>query len=130
MRCARPLGQASAPGPSRLAGRPAPHQTGQTPMDQSWGDRARWGRWSQLAATVSVWAWCVAAVGGVAARDARASELLTPVGWGSTMTSAAISGDELLTPSGWGTPSEIAWERSVCSELLIPADWSGLPLRR
>jgi hypothetical protein len=95
-------------------------------MDQTSGDRVRWGRWSQLVATVSAWACCVAAVGGVAARDARSSELLTPAGWGP----AAISGDELLTPSSWETPSEIGWDRAPCSELLIPVEWSGLPLRR
>lgn len=98
-------------------------------MDQTWGDRERWGRWSQRVAVVSVCASIIAAVSGAAARDARSPELLTPAGWGAEQA-AAVSGDELLTPAGWALTSEIAWDRAQCSELLVPADWSSLPARR
>jgi hypothetical protein len=74
-------------------------------------------------------AWIVAAVGGVSARDAHPSELITPAGWGAERA-AAISGDDLLTPAGWAMQSEIAWDSASCSELLVPADWSGSPARR
>jgi hypothetical protein len=78
---------------------------------------------------VGLCVWIVAAVSGADARDARSSELLTPADWGAEQA-AAVSGDELLTPAGWAMTSEIAWDRTQCSELLIPADWSGLPARR
>jgi hypothetical protein len=61
----------------------------------------------------------------------RRSELLTPIGWEPPVgdrPSAPGAEDELLVPIGWGDGSSDAargqWGGSLCSELVVPADWA------
>jgi hypothetical protein len=42
-------------------------------------------------------------------------------------------GPELMTPEGWGDRSsadEPNWNGSICSELVIPADWASVYSKR
>ena len=78
----------------------------------------------------------IAAPSGAAARDPR--ELLTPRGWEEAAVRSrpqpredmALPDDELIEPSGWRTSSpcgaNLGFSGDVCSELLVPADWSAL----
>ena len=80
-----------------------------------------------------------AAPSGARARDVR--ELLTPSGWEEARSASsatpnvrledlALDDDELLVPSNWRTGQSCAPDlrsgSELCSELLVPADWSAL----
>ena len=77
----------------------------------------------------------LAAPSGVTARDAR--ELITPRGWeidppavADVREDQALPDDELLVPLGWRGSApcgpQLRVGGDVCSELLVPVDWSAL----
>jgi hypothetical protein len=72
-----------------------------------------------------------AAPSGVHARDARTRELLTPSGWDDASPTLELSlpDDELVVPAGWSSVQPCAADLGrggdVCSELLVPTDWSA-----
>jgi hypothetical protein len=74
-----------------------------------------------------------AAPSGTQARDVR--ELLTPHDWQDSRATMrpqemALDDDELIVPSGWrsgfGCTTDLGGGGELCSELLVPADWSAL----
>lgn len=85
-----------------------------------------------LSSLLSAALWTAAAPSGAHARDVR--ELITPHGWEDGRGLAAphdmaLDDDELITPSGWRsalscTP-DLGGGSELCSELLVPADWSA-----
>lgn len=86
-----------------------------------------------LLSLLSAALFAAAAPSGVEARDVR--ELLTPHGWEEARSAArpkdmALDDDELLVPSNWRVGQSCAPDLRVgselCSELLVPADWSAL----
>ena len=85
-----------------------------------------------LLSLLSAALFAAAAPSGVEARDVR--ELLTPRGWEDARSAQpkdmALDDDELLVPSKWRAGQSCAPDLRVgselCSELLVPADWSAL----
>lgn len=87
----------------------------------------------------SVWglALVVAFLSGAVRSAARADfsaafgEILTPADWEPALphcseAEADADARELMTPDGWGDRGAAdgpSWKGSVCSELLVPADW-------
>jgi hypothetical protein len=67
--------------------------------------------------------------GAAHARDYM-SEIITPAGWEPRPVQCAApkgsSRVELMTPVGWGdaASSDVSWDAPMCSELVVPADWT------
>jgi hypothetical protein len=59
------------------------------------------------------------------------SEIITPSGWEPRPVQCAApkgtSRTELMTPVAWGdvaSSGDVSWDAPMCSELVVPADWS------